>query len=196
MDISHNRGWIISMNVSIAIRDSCPVSPSTVKIVDNCPDSEEKWRQAAARKNCAVYANQCDEPDRLVYHCVINTFLNETIEVCAYGKTIHLGYCTEYSQTGNLIQQSFKANCSLFSQNPCPNSYNSTEAYKYPGCYDLTKHKKNQTTIGTTQPSYTASTTIPKKNKSSHLKSTWLPMVCSILCAAFVFVCQYFLADT
>lgn len=39
-----------------------------------------------------------------------------------------------------------------------------------PGCYDLTKNKKNQTTIGTTQPSHTASTTIPKKNVSSHLE--------------------------
>lgn len=39
-----------------------------------------------------------------------------------------------------------------------------------PGCYDLTKHKKNQATIGTTQPSHTASTTIPKKNMSSHLE--------------------------
>lgn len=59
--------------------------------VENCPDSAEKWKEAAARKNCAAYANQCDEPDRLVYHCVINTFVNETLEVCAYWKTIHLG---------------------------------------------------------------------------------------------------------
>lgn len=57
----------------------------------NCPDSAEKWKEAAARKNCAVYANQCDEPGRLEYHCVINTFVNETLEICAYRKTIHLG---------------------------------------------------------------------------------------------------------
>lgn len=43
---------------------------------------------------------------------------------------LFIGCCTEYSQTGNLIQQSFRANCSLFSQNTCPNTYNSTEAYK------------------------------------------------------------------
>lgn len=42
-------------------------------------------------KNCSAYASQCDKPDRFVYHCVINTFLNETLEVCAYGKTILLG---------------------------------------------------------------------------------------------------------
>lgn len=53
-----------------------------------------------------------------------HTFINHRAFI------LFLGYCTEYSQTGNLIKQNFKANCSLFSQNPCPNSYNSTEAYK------------------------------------------------------------------
>lgn len=62
-----------------------------MEIVDDCPVSEEEWREAAARKNCAAYASQCDEPERLVYHCVINTFVNETLEVCAYGKEILLG---------------------------------------------------------------------------------------------------------
>lgn len=62
-----------------------------MEIVDNCPDSKDKWREAAARKNCTAYANQCDDPQRLDYHCVINTFVNVTLEVCAYGKTIHLG---------------------------------------------------------------------------------------------------------
>lgn len=161
-----------------------------MEVVENCPDNEVIWKEAATRKNCSAYASQCGEPEKLVYHCVVNTFVNQTLEVCAYGKTIHLGSCTEYSKSANLIQQSFKANCSRFSQNKCPNTYSSTEAYKYPGCYDLTKNKKNQTTIGTTQPSHTASTTIPKKNMSSHLESTCLPMVCWILYAALVVVCQ------
>lgn len=62
-----------------------------MQVVDDCPDSEYKWRQAAARKNCSAFASVCDEPGRLEYHCVINTFVNETLEVCAYGKIIHLG---------------------------------------------------------------------------------------------------------
>lgn len=57
-----------------SLGDSCPVSPSTVEIVDNCPDSEDKWREYAARKNCTVYASQFDDPQKLDYHCVINTF--------------------------------------------------------------------------------------------------------------------------
>lgn len=67
---------------------SCPVSSSTVQIVKDCPDSEEKWREAAARKNCETYASQCSDPKRLVYHCVINPYVNQTLEVCAYAQNI------------------------------------------------------------------------------------------------------------
>lgn len=74
-----------------ANKDSCEVSKSTVQTVDDCPITAEEWRMAAARKNCAAYANQCDEPKRLEYHCVINSFVNQTLEVCAYAQNIGLG---------------------------------------------------------------------------------------------------------
>lgn len=77
--------------VSIVVSDSCPVSRSTVQAVDDCPESEEKWKEAAAKKNCAAYAKQCDKAERLEYHCVINSFVNQTIEVCAYSRIIVLG---------------------------------------------------------------------------------------------------------
>lgn len=138
---------LIGCWVSIAIRDSCPVSPSTVKIVGDCPDSEGEWRLAAARKNCSAHASQCAEPERLMYHCVINAFVNETLEVCAYRRNIVFGYCAEYSFGANRIQENYKTVCSSFLQNPCPiGYYNSTQAYKYPGCYELTKKTKEPTT--------------------------------------------------
>lgn len=77
--------------ISKAVSDSCPISPSTVKIVDECPDTEERWRKTAARKNCSAYASHCGEPDRLKYHCVINSFANQTLEVCAYRRIIVSG---------------------------------------------------------------------------------------------------------
>lgn len=77
--------------VSYAGRDSCHISRKTVVIVDECPDTEGKWREAAAKKNCSAYASQCREPDRLVYHCVINPYVNQTLEVCAYAQNIVLG---------------------------------------------------------------------------------------------------------
>lgn len=79
------------IQVSSGVSDSCPISRKTVKIVDGCPDSGEKWREAAARKNCGAYASKCDEPERLVYHCVINPYVNKTLEVCAYAQNIALG---------------------------------------------------------------------------------------------------------
>lgn len=118
---------------------SCSKSRSTVQVVSNCPVTEEELRKASQMKNCSAFASQCSDPDKFVYHCVINPFLNETLEVCAYEKIILLGFCTEYSYSANRIQQSFKTNCTKFSRNPCPPAYSSTEAYKYPECYELTK---------------------------------------------------------
>lgn len=74
-----------------ASSDSCHISRATVQIVTDCPNSEVKWKQAAARKNCEAYASQCSEPERLEYHCVINPFINETLEVCAYAQNIVIG---------------------------------------------------------------------------------------------------------
>lgn len=74
-----------------ASSDSCHVSRSTVQIVDDCPNTEETWKRAAMKKNCGAYASQCSEPEKIEYHCVINPFINETLEVCAYAQNIVLG---------------------------------------------------------------------------------------------------------
>lgn len=167
---------------TLQISVSCPVSPSTVEIVDGCPDSAEKWREAAKRKNCASYANQCDEPDRFVYHCVINEYANKTLEVCAYRKIIVLGHCTEYNLDVNRIQQNFRTNCSNFRQNPCPNWYHSQEAYKYQGCYELTKQIKKELTTDHAQVTLsnygsvgTYSTNVSVKMNSTRSTATDIP---------------------
>lgn len=148
-------GIFATFKVSKAISNSCPVSPSTAEIVEDCPGSEEKFRQAAARKNCATYASQCDEPQRLVYHCLINEYVNQTLEVCAYGRIIVSGYCTEYNYIGNRIQQNFRTKCASFTQNPCPSGYPSNESYKYPACYKLAKSTPEEPVTETTQSTFT-----------------------------------------
>lgn len=157
--------------ISVSGSDSCEVSRSTVQFVDRCPDSEEKWKKAAARKNCSAYANQCSEPERLKYHCVINELVTQTLEVCAYTQFIFLGKCTGYSINGNVIQQNSRTDCSIFTNNPCPNAYNSYEAYRYPDCYQLTK----KTTTVTKNPTFTTDRdtsasvfTTPRFNVSSY----------------------------
>lgn len=42
-------------------------------------------------KKCEDYAIFCGEPKRLKDHCVISSFINETLEVCAYTQNIVLG---------------------------------------------------------------------------------------------------------
>ena len=46
--------------------------------------------ESAADMNCKAYAIDCDEPDKLKYHCVINASWG-LLEVCAYAQKILYG---------------------------------------------------------------------------------------------------------
>lgn len=63
----------------------CQEAVDSVTSVISCPTSEEEWESAARRKNCHGTATQqtCAEPETFLYHCVINEYKNETLEVCA-----------------------------------------------------------------------------------------------------------------
>nr|XP_034319940.1 uncharacterized protein LOC105332604 [Crassostrea gigas] len=181
----------MTQQVSAANRFSCAVSKSTVKIVKECPKNEEEWKKAAVRKNCTAYASQCDQPNKFVYHCLINPYVNETLEVCAYKQNILSGYCTEYNIRGNLIQSNARANCSSLQPNPCPPLYASNEAYKYQGCYALTKKSTSTTDRPDTTPIAILTTTpspdLPnKKDKESTGSGISYNMYYMILLLIFV----------
>nr|XP_022290078.1 uncharacterized protein LOC111101767 isoform X2 [Crassostrea virginica] len=117
--------------------------------------------EAAADMNCKTYASECDEPDRLKYHCVINAF-GGLVEVCAYAQFILFGKCTEYNGR-NLIEGSDDIFCKNFTYNPCPsNYYNSTDAYKYQECYG----SYVQTVLPQSTTSHTYLNGMKEKNKS------------------------------
>ena len=61
----------------------CPVSTPTVTSVPRCPATLEEMKEAAQRKKCEMMADSknCDMPP--VYHCLLNQWKNDTIEVCA-----------------------------------------------------------------------------------------------------------------
>lgn len=63
-----------------------------MKTVGSCPTSKTDWDNAARKKNCSgvhVTSKQnCSIADKFVYHCVINGYRNETLEVCAPTKII------------------------------------------------------------------------------------------------------------
>ncbi|XP_052691886.1 uncharacterized protein LOC128169889 isoform X2 [Crassostrea angulata] len=114
---------IITIGTSSSSSAFGSVLKESVKIVDNCPDSKEKWREAADKMKCAEFAGNRRNPEKFVYHCIINSFVNQTQEVCAKNVLIFEGSCAEYSASANKIQGSHHA--------------------KYPGCFTLTN--KNQT---------------------------------------------------
>lgn len=65
--------------------DYCQEAVDSVESVPSCPTSEEEWNRAAIKKNCnkTAYWQHCSKPEAFLYHCVINGYGNETLEVCA-----------------------------------------------------------------------------------------------------------------
>ena len=61
--------------------EPCPPSADSVSVIDRCPMNSSEWNQRAMQKNCSMYPQTCIKP--LQYHCLLNTFGNESIEVCA-----------------------------------------------------------------------------------------------------------------
>lgn len=124
---------------------SCEESARTVRHVERCPTDSISWKMAAKTMNCDAIKQNCSQSSNIhhfQYHCVINAWMNETLEVCAPNRFI-FGYCAEFNVMGRVIQENYRANCRNLDP-PCPSFYNSAEAYKYQSCYQLVK-KNNQT---------------------------------------------------
>lgn len=64
---------------------SCLWSKQTVDKVDSCPMNKSAVEQRIREKNCDAYAKlqNCTNPLKFLYHCVINEYNNAIIEVCA-----------------------------------------------------------------------------------------------------------------
>lgn len=127
----------------------CEISILTMRFVEKCPEDKESWTRAAERFNCGSISQSCAESLKpslmnqnyiFQYHCVINSYRNATMEVCALNRTI-LGFCTEFNDLGALIQDNYDADCKQHTP-PCPSSYNSAEAYKYPSCYEMAQRNR------------------------------------------------------
>ena len=61
--------------------EPCPPSPDSVSTIDSCPMNSSEWNERAIQKNCSMYSKICHKP--LQYHCLLNTYGNESIEVCS-----------------------------------------------------------------------------------------------------------------
>nr|XP_034335314.1 uncharacterized protein LOC117692198 [Crassostrea gigas] len=120
----------------------CQISTLTVDYVNRCPKDAESWKMAAKQKDCGSIDQECSKLNELnnqrylfQYHCLINSWGNATVEVCALNRSI-FGYCAEYLVDGALVQDKYDSDCKHHNP-PCPVLYNSAEAYLYQSCYDL-----------------------------------------------------------
>lgn len=113
---------------------NCPLANKTAEIVSSCPRTDDEWEKAAARKNCENITHPC--PD-YIYHCVINAWMNATVEVCAPSRLIVGKVCAEFNFGGDTIQRNSKAHCKK-----CPDAYSSSNAFRYPECYEYVKRSK------------------------------------------------------
>lgn len=135
----------------------CQESMNDIRTVDSCPTSKEEMENAAHNKNCTKFARN-KNCTHLEYHCVINTYMNETLEVCALTRFIFgnvekiilfsrfwcfyffnyhiyqkgfqfLGYCAEFNAVGGVMQRHYAAKCNdIFPK--CDRIYSSKYAYK------------------------------------------------------------------
>lgn len=117
----------------------------SVTYVPSCPTTIKERDRAANIKNCSKLATQQNCSNVLDYHCVINGFGNETLEVCATKRLID-GFCTEFNVAGGVIQSHSSAPCNKMTFPKCNIHYYSSEAFKYSGCYELVyKNGRNKT---------------------------------------------------
>lgn len=113
---------------------SCPLSRKTVVRVNRCPRNQFEWNYREKRFNCSSFNQSCVNKNMFTYHCAMNEEVNELLELCAPTKFIHGQKCVEYNFLGSIIQESI-IDCSNTTV-PCPDVYQSTEAFKYQSCYD------------------------------------------------------------
>ncbi|XP_056014905.1 uncharacterized protein LOC130052836 isoform X2 [Ostrea edulis] len=133
----------------LVIGEGCTTFQSTAKIVQACPKTAAEWATAASKKGCHNIKNSCGSFE---YHCVMNVWQNETIEVCSKVINIVGNVCTEYSFGGRRIQRNRDKKCAT-----CPAVYKSNESYKYSECYNQA-HQRRKTTrpnISTSSSVYT-----------------------------------------
>lgn len=71
-------------------KDYCQEAVDSAEIVALCPTSKKEWDKAAIKKNCSRIASlqNCTSVDQFKYHCVIDGFRKETLELCAPQKII------------------------------------------------------------------------------------------------------------
>lgn len=133
---------VLLIQVHRSSNRNCAESINSVVTVPSCPTSKETWELAASKKHCKMHAliQNCTNVNNFIYHCVINHYGNATLEVCAPEQLI-FGFCAEFNVDSGAIQIHRSAQCNRAFPK-CDDIYVSSNAYKYPDCYQLVYHQR------------------------------------------------------
>lgn len=131
--------YVLILSLSVRQLDvTCDALPGPVigvKNTPNCPLTALEWKKRAETMDCESMLYTVKVP--LKYHCLLNHWGNETLELCGEESEI-IGYsCPEFNQGGNTIQANYKHKCNE-SDPPCPFKYNSSKVFNYLVCLELT----------------------------------------------------------
>lgn len=156
------RLFLLLIKIYISEARYCTEAVGSIEYVVSCPTSKQEWDTAASKKNCSRLASHqnCSSVEQFKYHCVINGFRNATLEVCAPSRII-FGHCVEFNLHGGVIQDQMTSPCNTIFPK-CDAIFDSTDAYKYPDCFDLVA--KYSTTVDTIERKVL--TTTPTTDKS------------------------------
>nr|XP_022290811.1 uncharacterized protein LOC111102397 isoform X2 [Crassostrea virginica] len=131
-------------SVNIAGSSVCKASLPTIRDVEKCPITADDWVFAAKKKHCDEIASsqKCvPDSDKFVYHCLVNKNRMGFVEVCA-PIWILTGFCGFYDTDAGRIYNDVNKDCTKFDESPCPKRFNSSDIYKYTGCFDITEEDK------------------------------------------------------
>nr|XP_022346069.1 uncharacterized protein LOC111138409 isoform X2 [Crassostrea virginica] len=149
--------------------EDCLESPNTLKIVRRCPANGTEWEREAKIKNCSKIhgINGCQKVE---YHCLVNAYRNETIEICSTPRIIQ-AFCPIYHE--NIPNQDYNRPCQNFSSPfNCSGPYNSTESYKWQICYE---YVYNQSTDASQEKGHTGTL-----DKSPKISNGWFALLALI----------------
>jgi hypothetical protein len=113
--------WILVLIPLVAVVYGCK-EPSHIALrkVNHVPSCENE-----------ITVTCSNSEHKVIY--VINVWRNETLIVCACDVELFGGYCPELNS--GKIQESYLAPCLNFIDKPCPQKFNASQSYKFPGCF-------------------------------------------------------------
>ncbi|XP_052706793.1 uncharacterized protein LOC128182242 [Crassostrea angulata] len=125
---------ILLRHKGLAQAQICSESIATPHVVQKCPMNREEWERASQKKKCSEI-QKYDNCRNVEYHCLVNEFRNETIEVCTDPWYLQ-GYCPIYLENGGKNDYTKMCMNNAYPCN-CSNQYRSTEAYKWQCCFNV-----------------------------------------------------------